>query len=234
MIGDKTGKAAAYKDFIEALEAAPILPVLSIADAEIATPLVLALKQAGIRVIEVTLRTPVALEVISRMRQAAPDLLVGAGTVLDADAARAAVRHGANFLVAPGTTPALTKALRTSATIAIPGVATASEAMARREEGFSLLKLFPAAAAGGPAWLQALSGPLPDLRFIPTGGISQDDVDSYLALANVVGVGGSWMVSNDDLETGSWERIEASARRALVTAVRERYGSDDGEVASIQ
>jgi 2-dehydro-3-deoxyphosphogluconate aldolase/(4S)-4-hydroxy-2-oxoglutarate aldolase len=226
MTSDKSDKAKVYSDFMEALGAAPILPVLSISDSESAPHLALALQRAGIRVVEITLRTPAALEAIARMRQAVPTLLVGAGTVLNADDARMAVRHGAGFLVTPGTTPELTKALQASDVVAIPGVATASEAIARREEGFALLKLFPAAAVGGPAWLQALRGPLPDLRFIPTGGISEDDVGTYLAVENVVGVGGSWMVSSDDLETGAWDRIEATARRALLLGTRNRNSGD--------
>lgn len=226
MNSDKSDKTKAYGDFVEALGAAPLLPVLSIPDPALAPQLALALQRAGIRVVEITLRTPAALDVIACMRRAAPKLLTGAGTVLNAEAAQAAVRHGANFLVTPGTTPALTKALQTSAVVAIPGVASASEAMARREEGFRLLKLFPASVAGGPNWLRAMRGPLPDLHFIPTGGISEDDVGAYLAVENVVGIGGSWMVRADDLETGAWDRIEAVVRHALHLAKHIRDGRD--------
>lgn len=210
--------------FVEALMAAPIIPVLSIADVDAAVPVALALQRAGIRVVEVTLRTPAALAVIARMRREVPELLVGAGTVLNAESARAALWEGADFLVAPGATPALVSVLRASATVAIPGVATASEAMARREEGFALLKLFPAAAVGGPRWLQAMSAPLPDVRFIPTGGVAQDDTASYLALANVLAVGGSWLVTNEDLAACAWERIEARARSALALAALGNNG----------
>ncbi|HSB96661.1 MAG TPA: bifunctional 4-hydroxy-2-oxoglutarate aldolase/2-dehydro-3-deoxy-phosphogluconate aldolase [Spongiibacteraceae bacterium] len=201
--------------FMEALRAAPIIPVLTVADVEDAAPLAQALARAGVRVAEVTLRTPAALDVIRRMRDSAEHLLIGAGTVLDASAARASMAANATFLVTPGTTPALTAALAELDVLAIPGVASVSEAMARREEGFALLKLFPAEIAGGPPLLRALAGPLPDLKFIPTGGISLASVVAYLALPNVAGVGGTWIVTPTDIAARNWSAIEDAARAAL-------------------
>lgn len=204
--------------FMDALRAAPIIPVLTVADVEAAAPLARALARGGVRVAEVTLRTPAALEVIRRMREGAEQLLIGAGTVLDADAACASIAAGASFLVTPGATPALTSALRRLDVLAIPGVASVSEAMARREEGFALLKLFPAEVAGGPSLLRALAGPLPDLQFIPTGGIGPGSAAAYLALPNVAGVGGAWIASPADIAARNWSAIESAARTALAQA----------------
>jgi 2-dehydro-3-deoxyphosphogluconate aldolase/(4S)-4-hydroxy-2-oxoglutarate aldolase len=211
--------------FIAALGAAPVIAVVTVADVDSAEPLARALARAGVRVVEVTLRTAAALAVIRRMKHAAADLLIGAGTVLDAGAARASIDAGADFKVSPGSTPALRRALRNSGGAAIPGVATISEAMACREAGFTVLKWFPAAAAGGPRWLEAAAAPLPDLRFIPSGGVTADNARAYLALANVIGVGGSWIAAPEDLRRRAWTNIEAKARAAVTkSGINEPLG----------
>jgi 2-dehydro-3-deoxyphosphogluconate aldolase/(4S)-4-hydroxy-2-oxoglutarate aldolase len=151
---------------------APVVPVIVLDSARQAAPLARTLVKAGITLAEVTLRTPAGLEAIAVMRAEAPELLVGAGTVLTGQDADAALKAGAQFLVSPGMSPGLRDALRGRENVMIPGIATASEAMACHEEGFARLKLFPAAVAGGVPALKALAGPLPHLRFMPTGGIS--------------------------------------------------------------
>lgn len=204
--------------FIAALCAAPVIPVLTVADIDVAEPLALALARAGLLVVEVTLRTTAALEVIRRMKNSAGHLLIGAGTVLNAGDARASVDAGADFVVTPGATSTLTSALRNLDVLAIPGIASASEAMARREEGFTLLKLFPAETVGGVSLLRALAAPLPDLKFIPTGGIGPANAADYLALPNVAGVGGSWIATPMDMETCDWSAIENRARASMALA----------------
>jgi len=204
--------------FIDALRAAPVIPVLTVADVDAAEPLAQVLARAGIRALEITLRTDAAFEVIRRMKNSAEHLLVGAGTVLNAGDARAGIDAGADFLVTPGATSALTQALKKLNTLAIPGVATASEAMARREEGFTLLKFFPAEMIGGPALLRALAAPLPDLKFIPTGGIGAASAAAYLALSNVAGVGGSWIATPADMDARKWAAIEDRARASVALA----------------
>ena len=194
---------------------APVVPVIVLDSAHQAAPLSRTLVTAGITLAEVTLRTPAGLEAIAVMRAEAPELLVGAGTVLTGQDAEAALKAGAEFLVSPGMSPGLRDALRGRENVMIPGIATASEAMARHEEGFARLKLFPAAVAGGVPALKALAGPLPHLRFMPTGGISEAEVKTYLSLPNVFAIGGSWIASQADIRAGNWSRIEEIARRLL-------------------
>lgn len=198
-----------------AARTAPIVPVLVVSDVESAAPLAGALVEGGLRIAEVTLRTSSGLAVIESMKAAQPDLIVGAGTVLTGEDVRNSVDAGADFLVSPGMSPKLLEAIADYRKIAIPGVATASEAMARSEEGFEMLKLFPAAIAGGVAALKAMSGPLPHLRFMPTGGVSADNASDYLALPNVVAVGGSWIATEKDVAARDWAGIAAKARTAL-------------------
>jgi 2-dehydro-3-deoxyphosphogluconate aldolase/(4S)-4-hydroxy-2-oxoglutarate aldolase len=164
--------------------------------------------------VEVTLRTPAALDAIVAMRAAAPGLAVGAGTLLTPADVDAAVAAGADFLVSPGTTPALAQAFLASGLPSLPGVATASEAIARRAEGFAELKFFPAEAIGGTALLKSWLGPLPDLAFCPTGGISPAKATDYLALANVACIGGSWIASEASMDAQDWAGIEARAAAA--------------------
>jgi len=196
----------------ELLEKAPVLPVLTIDDLEAAAPLAETLFEAGLPVVEVTLRTPVALEAIARMREAVPDMRVGAGTVLSGDGLERVEQAGAAFAISPGGTPALYKAARQTSIPFVPGVATASEVMAGMEFGWQRFKFFPAAAAGGVATLKSWSGPLPEARFCPTGGISGHNAAEYLALDNVITVGGSWMVPGDAIAERDWPRITALAR----------------------
>lgn len=206
-------------DIIQKLDAAakqaPIVPVLVVESAASAGPLAEALEAAGVTIAEVTLRTADGLKVIEEMRKAAPGLIVGAGTVLSGRDVDAALKAGAEFLVSPGMSPGLRAALGGREQLMIPGVATASEAMARMEEGFQRLKLFPAAVAGGVPALKALAGPLPHLRFMPTGGIIESEVKDYLTQKNVFAVGGSWIASQADIAAGNWAKITETARRLL-------------------
>lgn len=206
-------------DLIQKLDAAakkaPVVPVLVVDSAASAAPLAKALEAAGITIAEVTLRTADGFRVIEEMRRAAPGLIVGAGTVLSARDVDEALGAGAEFLVSPGMSPGLRAALGGREQLMIPGVATASEAMARAEEGFQRLKLFPAAVAGGVPALKALAGPLPHLKFMPTGGITEAEAASYLGLPNVFAIGGSWIASQADINAGNWDRITGIARRLL-------------------
>lgn len=209
-------------DIIAKLDAAarkaPVVPVIVVEDAKQAAPLARALVRAGITIAEVTLRTQAGLASITAMKAEAPELLVGAGTVLSGLDVDAAVAAGAEFLVSPGMAPGLRAALKGREDIMVPGVGTASEAMARHEEGFARLKLFPASIAGGAPALKALAGPLPHLKFMPTGGITVGEVSTYLKLPNVFAIGGSWVASPSDISAGNWARIEEIARRLLAMA----------------
>ena len=195
------------------LTRAPVVPVLIIDRLEDAVPLGTALVNGGLPALEVTMRTPVALEAIRAM-SAIPGAIVGAGTVLDAEQARAAVAAGARFLVSPGSTTELIDAAIALGVPILPGVATASEAMVARDKKLRLLKFFPAGPAGGPNYLKALASPLQEIQFCPTGGVSLDNAGDYLKLANVVCVGGSWVAPVDAVKAGDWARIERLAREA--------------------
>jgi len=197
---------------IEVLRRGPVLPVIVIADAGLAVDLAQALLAGGMRTLEVTLRTPAALQAIRRIRDALPQICVGAGTVLDADDWQRAQDAGAQFGVSPGATPPLLRAAAGQAFI--PGVSTVSEAMMARDAGFTALKLFPAEAVGGRALLRSLYGPLPQLVFCPTGGISPANAAEYLALPNVACVGGSWLVPEAALMAQDWATIHTLAQQA--------------------
>ena len=194
------------------LSRAPVLPVLSIGRPDDAVPLARALVEAGLRVLEVTLRTPDALEAIRRIIAEVPDAIVGAGTVLDAAQLDDVSRAGAAFAIAPGSSPRLYAAAAEAAIPFIPAIATASDIMLGLEHGHRRFKFFPAAASGGIAALRSFAGPFPDVRFCPTGGIDAATSRDYLALANVVTVGGSWMVPGDALAGRDWARIGELAR----------------------
>lgn len=196
------------------LDLAPVMPVVVVQEAESAVPLARALVAGGLPGIEVTLRTPAALEAIERIAAEVPEAVVGAGTVVTPDQARAAAGAGARFLVSPGCTDALASAMADTGLPFLPGVSTVSEAMALLERGVSEMKFFPAEAAGGAAFLKSLTGPLPQVRFCPTGGITADSAPAYLALPNVGCVGGSWLTPADAVASGDWERITGLARRA--------------------
>jgi len=197
---------------IEVLRRGPVLPVIVIADAGLAVDLAQALLAGGMRTLEVTLRTPAALQAIRRIRDALPQVCVGAGTVLDADDWQRAQDAGAQFGVSPGATPPLLRAA--AGQTFIPGVSTVSEAMMARDAGFTALKLFPAEAVGGRALLRSLYGPLPQLVFCPTGGISPANAAEYLALPNVACVGGSWLVPEAALMAQDWATIHTLAQQA--------------------
>jgi 2-dehydro-3-deoxyphosphogluconate aldolase/(4S)-4-hydroxy-2-oxoglutarate aldolase len=211
---------APTEEFIARLRGVRVVPVVTIDDAAAAVPLARALLAGGIDVIEVTLRTPAALEAIRRIARELPQVAAGAGTVLSKAQAEDAVAAGARFLVSPGLTPAVADAGLAAAVPLLPGVATVSEAMAAAERGFIFLKFFPAEAIGGAAALKALAAPLPHLRFCPTGGIDAAKAAAYLALPNVVCVGGSWMAPPDAVRDGDWNRITALSRAASGLAGR--------------
>ena len=203
------------RDLEAILRRSPVMPVVVIDDAAQALPLARALLAGGIRSIEITLRTSAALEAIRAIAAEIEDMAVGAGTVLSAADLDAAARAGAHFAVSPGSTPALLAAAAAQRLPWLPGVATASEVMSLREGGYRLLKFFPAAAAGGAALLKSLHGPLPDVRFCPTGGIGVESASTWLALPNVICVGGSWLTPGDRLRAADWGAIEALARQAV-------------------
>lgn len=192
----------------------PVIPVLTISELEHAVPLARALAAGGLRVLEITLRTPVALAAIEAMRKAVPDAVVGVGTLTRAVDFAAAGRAGAQFGVTPGLTPELAAASRGARFPLLPGVMTPTELITARAAGFNILKLFPAHQAGGVGMLQALGAPFPDVLFCPTGGITRASAAEFLALPNVACVGGSWVAPRTLLAAGDWAGIEALARDA--------------------
>jgi 2-dehydro-3-deoxyphosphogluconate aldolase/(4S)-4-hydroxy-2-oxoglutarate aldolase len=193
---------------------APVIPVLTVSDLEHAVPLARALTAGGLRVLEITLRTPVAIAAIEAMRKGVPDAIVGVGTLTRAVDFAAADRAGAQFGVTPGLTPELAAASRGARFPLLPGVMTPTELITARAAGFNVLKLFPAQQAGGLGMLQALGAPFPDVLFCPTGGITRETAADYLALPNVACVGGSWVAPKAMLAAGDWAGIEALARDA--------------------
>lgn len=192
----------------------PVIPVVTIDDAADAGPLARALLAGGLRTIEITLRTPAALDAIRIAALAAPDLVIGAGTVLSGEDMSAAAAVGARYALSPGATPALLRAGRDAPIPLIPGVATASEVMAGLALNYRCFKFFPAESLGGVDAMKALAGPLPNARFCPTGGIGAERAPAYLNLTNVLCVGGSWVAPADLLRAKNWSAIEANARRA--------------------
>jgi 2-dehydro-3-deoxyphosphogluconate aldolase/(4S)-4-hydroxy-2-oxoglutarate aldolase len=191
----------------QVMEDAPVIPVIVLNDVAHAVPLARALVAGGIRMLEVTLRTPQALECIERIAKEVPEAVVGAGTIRSAADAAASVKAGALFGVSPGYTRAVGQACRDLGLALLPGVATGSEVMMAQEDGFTELKFFPAMQAGGPAMLKAWSGPFFDVKFCPTGGVTLQNAPDFLALPNVVCVGGSWIVPTDAMKAGDWGRI---------------------------
>ncbi|MDJ0334053.1 bifunctional 4-hydroxy-2-oxoglutarate aldolase/2-dehydro-3-deoxy-phosphogluconate aldolase [Salinibacterium sp. G-O1] len=191
-----------------------VVPVVEIADASTAVALADALTAGGLPALEVTLRTPAALDAIRAIAEARPDVLVGAGTLLDAGMLDQAVAAGARFLVSPGLTPSLGDAARASGLPFIPGAVTASEAMAAIDAGFNVLKFFPAAASGGPAAISALAAPLggAGVRFMPTGGIRANTLQDYLDIPAVIAVGGTWIADTASINSQDWDGITARAR----------------------
>lgn len=193
---------------------APVVPVVVLEDARDAVPLARALVGGGLRAIEVTLRTPAALDAIRAVAREVPEAVVGAGTVLTPEQVGAAVGAGAEFLVSPGWTDRLLDAMRGAGVPFLPGVSTVSEALNLLERGVTDMKFFPAEAAGGAAYLRSLASPLPRARFCPTGGVTPALARDYLRLPNVGWVGGSWMLPPSALRARAWDRIADLARES--------------------
>lgn len=198
----------------EVCNLAPVVPVLVIDDLETAIPLAEALVAGGLTALEITLRTPVALKAIRAIADAVPEAHVGVGTLLTAEDVWASVEAGARFGVSPGFSHTILDAAEKAKLPLLPGVATPSEAMAAGERGLGVLKFFPAEANGGAPVLKAWASPLAGIKFCPTGGVSAANAPDYLALPNVVCVGGSWVAPKDALASGDWDRITTLAREA--------------------
>lgn len=196
------------------LALSPVIPVLTLDELEHAVPMGRALSSGGLRVLEVTLRSPVALKCIEAMRRALPEAVIGAGTLKCAADLRDAVRAGAQFLVSPGLTPELVEAARQSTVPLLPGIMTPSELMQGLAVGFDTFKLFPAQQAGGIGMLKALGAPFAEARFCPTGGITRATAAEFLALPNVLCIGGSWVAPPDRVRAGDWAALEELARDA--------------------
>lgn len=201
------------------LDLAPVVPVVSVDHVEDAIHIARALVAGGLPVIELTMRTPVALDAIRAITASVPDIAVGAGTIVTAGQAKQAHDAGAGFLVSPGCTPGLLDAMAETGLPFLPGTATVSEIMTVLDAGFSEMKLFPAEASGGVAFLKAVGGPLPGARFCPTGGITPDTAAAYLTLPNVGCIGGSWLTPADALATHEWPRIQSLAAAAAALDV---------------
>jgi 2-dehydro-3-deoxyphosphogluconate aldolase/(4S)-4-hydroxy-2-oxoglutarate aldolase len=197
------------------LGSACVIPVLTIERLADAVPLARALVAGGVRVLEVTLRTPVAIEAAKAIMSGVPDAIVGIGTILTADDLARAQSLGVVFGISPGATPDLLKAAELSDLPFAPGITTASELMQARAHGFNLVKFFPAEPSGGIKAVRALAGPFPDARFCPTGGIGEANAASWLAEPNVVAVGGSWICPAADIKSGNWAGITAMCQRAM-------------------
>ncbi|MBY5460181.1 2-dehydro-3-deoxy-phosphogluconate aldolase [Rhizobium leguminosarum] len=207
-MGEKTEK------LLSILKLQPVVPVLIVDDAKSAVPLARALVAGGLKAIEITMRTPAALEAVRAVAAEVEGAEVGAGTILNVAHWEAAVAAGSKFIVSPGTTQELLDAAADSDVPLLPGAATASEVMALREEGYQVLKFFPAEQAGGAAYLKALSSPLAGTLFCPTGGISLKNANDYLSLPNVICVGGSWVAPKELVTAGDWAGITKLAAEA--------------------
>lgn len=199
---------------LEVMQIGPVIPVLVINDVNHAVPLARALIAGGVRVLEVTLRTSCALESIAQIAEEVPEAILGAGTITNAGQYSEAESAGAKFIISPGVTDSLLNQAHSSAVPLLPGICTVSELMMGKEAGINAFKFFPAEANGGIQALKAVGGPFADVCFCPTGGITPDNALSYLALPNVVCVGGSWLATAADLNAGRFERITELARLA--------------------
>jgi 2-dehydro-3-deoxyphosphogluconate aldolase / (4S)-4-hydroxy-2-oxoglutarate aldolase len=203
---------------MQIVKTSPVIPVITIADADDAVPLARALLNGGIATIEIALRTPAAVEAARAVIAEVPEMSVGIGTVLTPQSLADAKAMGARYALSPGATPELLEAAAGGDFPYIPGVATASDVMAAVVSGFSVLKFFPAENAGGIAGLRALAGPFPAIRFCPTGGINEKNFRTWLAEPNVVAVGGSWLAPAADIAAGRWDAITARAKEAATRA----------------
>lgn len=199
---------------LQVMQDASVIPVIVLNDVKHAVPMAKALVAGGIRMLEITLRTSVALDCMRAIAAEVPEAVVGAGTIRSAADAKAALAAGARFGVSPGYTSAVGKTCQDIGLSLLPGVATGSEIMMAQEDGYTELKFFPAMQAGGPNLLKAWAGPFTDVRFCPTGGVSLENAPQLLALPNVVCVGGSWLTPSDLMAKGDWAKITELAREA--------------------
>ena len=203
----------------DVMNTSPVMPVMVINQLELAVPLAQALVAGGLKVLEITLRTPVALDAIRRIKAEVPGAIVGAGTIINPRTLDQALEAGAEFIVSPGLTDELLSAALGSGIPLLPGVVTPSEVMRLLEKGIYAMKFFPAEAAGGIPMLKSIGGPLPQVVFCPTGGVTPKNAPDYLALSNVACVGGSWMAPADLVDSGDWAEI---TRRALVASALKK------------
>ena len=204
------------------LARAGVLPVVTVASAEQAVPLVQALLAGGLACIEITFRSEAAADAIRAVRSGVPEMLLGAGTVLTTDQADAAIDAGASFLVSPGFGPDVVDHARARGVAMLPGIATPTELQAALARDLRIVKVFPAAVLGGPAFLQALQAPYPMMRFVPTGGVTPASLPEYLALDCVAAVGGTWLARPDTIASGAWDEVERLAREAAAVVERVR------------
>lgn len=202
----------------QVLSTGPVMPVIVVKQPEHAVPMAKALVAGGIRVLEVTLRTPVAMDALRAIIREVPEAIVGAGTVINTQQLKEVTDAGAQFVISPGLTESLLRAATEGPVPLIPGVSTVSELMMGMDHGLREFKFFPAEASGGVKALSALGGPFPQVRFCPTGGISPANYRDYLALKSVLCIGGSWLVPDEALQQGDWERITQLAREAIAGA----------------
>jgi 2-dehydro-3-deoxyphosphogluconate aldolase/(4S)-4-hydroxy-2-oxoglutarate aldolase len=209
--------------------ASRVVPVIVISDVQQAVPLAYALFEGGVDVMEITLRHAAGLAAIEAVAKHVPQMVVGAGTLTHAHEMQRVKDAGARFALSPGLSPLLVQAAKACGMPFVPGVMTPSEILSAREQGFQLLKLFPAAQAGGVAMLKALSGPLSDVRFCPTGGVSLHNMVEFLSLPNVAMVGGSWIAPLDLIEQGQWTRITELARQATELTMSVRSLGNSGQ-----
>jgi 2-dehydro-3-deoxyphosphogluconate aldolase/(4S)-4-hydroxy-2-oxoglutarate aldolase len=205
------------KKLADILRAGPVVPVITLERVEDAVPLARALVAGGLRLLEITLRTPAAADSAAAIIQEVPEAIVGIGTVLTPRDLERAQALGARYALSPGATPALLEAAAGSELPFIPGIATASELMGALEHGFQTVKFFPAVASGGIPALKALAGPFPQARFCPTGGIDEKNARDWLTLPNVVAIGGSWVCQTSDIRAQAWNDITAKAERAVMS-----------------
>jgi 2-dehydro-3-deoxyphosphogluconate aldolase / (4S)-4-hydroxy-2-oxoglutarate aldolase len=202
----------------DVLNTSPVMPVMVIQNLDDAVPLAKALVAGGVRVLEITLRTPVALEAIRLISQEVKDAVVGVGTITTPEQLKAAEEAGAVFAISPGLTPTLLAAAKQSSIALIPGIASISELMLGMEYGLDHFKFFPAEAAGGIPMLKAIAGPIPQVTFCPTGGISPENYQAYLSLSNVACVGGSWLAPADVVKAKDWAKVTELAKHAVANA----------------
>ena len=198
----------------QVMTTSPVMPVMVINNLEQAVPLAQALVSGGLKVLEITLRTPVALDAIRRIKAEVPGAIVGAGTIINVQTLHQAIDAGAEFIVSPGVTDKLLDAALATDVPLLPGVATSSEVMRLLERGITAMKFFPAEAAGGIPMLKSFAGPLPQVTFCPTGGVNPNNAPAYLALSNVACVGGSWMAPAELVDAGNWDEITRRAKEA--------------------